>query len=269
MPKSPLLPSRALIGMIHVAALPGTPRSKDSVKSIADAARAEAEILVRAGFDAILLENMHDVPYLPREVGPEIVATMTRVALAVRDVTGLPLGIQILAGANSAALAVAHAVEARFIRAEGFVFASVADEGLLATADAGPLLRTRRALGAEAIAIFADLKKKHSAHALTADVSLAETAAAAAFFGADGVVITGTATGMPTSPDDLRAVRRVLSETSAIPVIVGSGATAESLPNLLECADAVIVGSAIKRDGRWDQPVDPARAAAFVAARSR
>jgi len=255
--------------MIHVAALPGTPRSRAAIGAIADAARAEAVILMEAGFDAILLENMHDLPYLAREVGPEIVASMTRVALAVREVTSLPLGIQILAGANTAALAVAQAVEARFIRAEGFVFASVADEGLLATADAGPLLRARRALGGEDVSIFADIKKKHSAHALTADVSLAETAQAAALFGADGVVVTGPATGQPTSLEDLRAVRSALAGPPSTPVIVGSGATPESLPRLLEFADAVIVGSSIKRDGRWDQPVDCLRAAAFIAARPR
>src|SRR6185295_17642379 len=110
----------------------------------------------------------------------------------------LPLGVQVLAGANKEALAVAHAAGCQFIRAEGFVFAHVADEGLMPEADAGSLLRYRRAIGAEHIAVLADIKKKHSSHAITADVDLAETAKAAEFFGAEGVVVTGTATGEPT-----------------------------------------------------------------------
>src|SRR5690606_22936151 len=100
---------------------------------------------------------------------------------AVRDAVACPLGIQILAGANRAALAVAHAAGLQFIRAEGFVFASVADEGLLDEADAGPLLRYRKMIGAEHVAIFADIKKKHSSHAITADVDVSETTKAAEF----------------------------------------------------------------------------------------
>lgn len=47
-----------------------------------------------------------------------------------------------------------------FIRAEGFVFSHVADEGII-NACAGNLLRYRKQVGAENIQIFADIKKKH------------------------------------------------------------------------------------------------------------
>ena len=79
----------ALIGMIHVGALPGTPRSKQSVAALAKQAVAEAAVLIEGGVDAIALENMHDVPYLNRTVGPEIVAAMTAVCAAVRGRTGM------------------------------------------------------------------------------------------------------------------------------------------------------------------------------------
>lgn len=253
---------RALIGMVHVGALPGTPRHAEPIAKLADAAVREARTLVEAGFDAVLLENMHDVPYLLRDVGPEIVAGMTAVGKAVREAVDVPLGVQILAGANRAALAVALAMGASFVRAEGFAFASVADEGLLDEADAGPMLRYRRAIGADGIRILADIKKKHSAHAITADVDLAETAHAAEFLGADALVVTGVATGAATAPQDLAAVR----SATGLPVVVGSGATAETVKLLLDHADAVIAGSALKRDGRWQNAVDAARAAEFVAA---
>ena len=141
---------RAIVAMVHVRALPGSPRATLSPREIARHAVEEARVLADAGFDAILLENMHDAPYLLREVGAETIAAFTRVACEVRAAVNLPLGVQILAGANRAALGVALAAECAFIRAEGFVFAGVADEGLLAEADAGPLLRYRRALGATA-----------------------------------------------------------------------------------------------------------------------
>lgn len=253
---------KALVGMIHVQALPGTPRHQMSIDEIARIATDEATILADAGFDALIIENMHDVPYLRREVGPEIIAAMTRIGLAVRAAApDLPLGVQVLAGANRAALAVAQAIGARFIRAEGFVFASVADEGLLDEADAGPLLRYRKSIGADDIAILADIRKKHSSHAITADISLAEMATATAFFSADGVIVTGTATGEPTSVDEVRAVRSAMTDTM---LLVGSGVTPDTAADLLTHADALIVGSALKQDGVWSNPIDPDRAQAFV-----
>ncbi len=254
---------KALIGMVHVGALPGTPRASESLDALADRAAEETALLAQAGFDALIIENMHDRPYLRRNVGPEIVAAMTRIGLAVRRAVGaLPLGVQILAGANREALAIAHAIGAQFIRAEGFVFAAVADEGLIEEADAGPLLRYRRSIGADGIAVFADIKKKHSAHAITADVDIAATARAAEFFAADGLIVTGAATGQPTSLDDLAAVRGA----SSLPVLVGSGANPENLADLLARADGVIAGSCLKQDGRWDRPIDAARVRVFVAA---
>jgi uncharacterized protein len=99
---------KALIGMVHVQALPGTPRHQHSLNSIISQAVEEATTLAELGFDSILIENMHDVPYLKREVGPEIIASMTAVGQAVREATTIPLGVQVLAGANMASLAVAH-----------------------------------------------------------------------------------------------------------------------------------------------------------------
>lgn len=248
--------------MVHVGALPGTPRACASVADLARAAVEEARVLADAGVDAVLLENMHDTPYLNRRVGPEVVAAMTAVCTAVRAAVRLPLRIQILAGANRAALAVSHAAEFQFIRAEGFVFAHVADEGLMPEADAGRLLRFRRRIGADEIAVFADVKKKHAAHAITSDVSLVDAAEAAEFFGADGVVVTGAATGRPTSPADVEAVRGAVT----IPVLVGSGVTPDNAAAMAGHASAFIVGSYMKRDGVWSNAVDAKRAAAMVEA---
>ncbi|MBY0311648.1 MAG: BtpA/SgcQ family protein [Phycisphaerales bacterium] len=258
--------SPKLVGMVHVQPLPGTPMSAGGgsvgVDRIAQLAAQEARILADTGFDAIIVENMHDRPYVHAGVdghhGPEIVSAMTRCVLAVKDAVGdaLPIGIQVLSGGNREALAIALATGARFIRCENFVFAHVADEGLLARAEAGELLRYRRMIGAEHIQIFCDLKKKHASHAITADVSLSDAAEAAEFFGADGLIVTGTATGKATSPGDVKEVRT----SSALPLLVGSGVTPNSARELIDAgADALIVGSWIKRGGTWTAPIDPKR----------
>ena len=58
--------------------------------------------------DSILIENMHDLPYLNRTVGPEITAAMTLASNVMKSMaTNIPCGIQILAGCNKEAMAVA------------------------------------------------------------------------------------------------------------------------------------------------------------------
>lgn len=253
---------KALIGMVHVPALPGTPLGRLAVKQIAAHAASEAKLLAKAGFDALLIENMHDTPYVTAQ-HPAIVAAMTAAALAVRDAApGLPLGVQVLAAGNREALAVAHAAGGTFIRCENFVFSHIADEGLMPTAEAGELLRYRRSIGAEAVAVFADLKKKHASHAITGDTSLAEVCHAAEFFRADGVIITGAHTGDPASEGDLAEARRACS----LPVLVGSGVTTANIGAMFTRADALIVGSSLKRGGHWAAPLDAKRCAAIVKA---
>lgn len=251
---------RALIGMIHAGALPGTPAAHEPLDAIIERAVTEACAYRDAGFTAIAMENMHDRPYLKGRVGPEITAAMAVIGREVKRACRLPLGIQVLAGANREALAAAHACGADFVRVEGFVFAHVADEGLIESC-AGDLLRYRRAIGADRVLVFADIKKKHSAHAITADVSLAETAHAAELFLADGVVVTGAATGVETSPADVTAVAAAVQ----LPVLVGSGLTAANVVRFA-AARGFIVGSAMKEGGHWDQPLDRRRVEAMAQA---
>ena len=251
---------RALIGMIHVGALPGTPASSRGIDELVENAVAEAMIYRAAGFNAMMIENMHDVPYMKSAVGPEITAAMAVIARELRVEIELPLGIQVLAGANREALAAALAGDAQFIRVEGFVFGHVADEGWI-DASAGPLLRYRREIHADDIRVFADIKKKHSAHALTADVDLVETAKAAEFFRADGVIVTGTATGRAADTNEVASVAAAVH----VPVWVGSGLTPENLASYAE-ADGFIVGSSVKIGGVWSNPLDRLRVEAMARA---
>jgi membrane complex biogenesis BtpA family protein len=242
--------ARALVGMLHVGALPGTPCSSHSVETLIQRTLTEARLYRDAGFTAIAIENMHDRPYLKGRVGPEITAAMTVLAREVKRETGLVLGIQVLAAANREALAIAHASGADFVRVEGFAFAHVADEGVIESC-AGELLRYRRAIGAERVLIFADIKKKHSAHAITADVPIVDTAKAAEFFLADGVIVTGATTGVPASADEVRDV----VQATRLPVLVGSGITPANLGRF-STAHGFIVGSSVKQGGVWSNPLD-------------
>ena len=248
-----------IIGMVHVDALPGTPNHSKSIQQIAKKAIEEAKILEDAGVDAILIENMHDVPYLKKNVGPEIVACMTIAAKEIRQAVKIPAGIQILAAANREAMAVALAAELDFIRTEGFVFAHLADEGYLESC-AGELLRYRKMIGAEHIRVFTDIQKKHASHAITSDLSLKDHIETAAYFLSDGIIITGTSTGKEALTEDVKTAW----ETTPLPVIIGSGIKLGNIENYWDFADGFIVGSWFKQENNWRNPLSEERIRNFM-----
>ena len=256
--------SKPVVAMIHLGALPGTPTNRSSLADIEKLALREAKIFCAAGVQGLMLENMHDTPYLRNQVGPEIVAAMAIVARAVKAQSGLPCGVQILAGANIEAMAVAHAAGLDFIRAEGFAFAHVADEGIIESS-AAVLLRYRRQIGAERVQVWTDVKKKHSSHAITADVDIGETAHAVEFMRGDAVIVTGAVTGDAPQSNDVVAVKL----KTHLPVYLGSGVTTANLKSFFAAADGFIVGSEFKRGGHWAQTVDAKRVELFMAAHAK
>jgi membrane complex biogenesis BtpA family protein len=251
--------SKPVIGVIHVGALPGTPRGVMSVAELARQASEEARVYRECGIDGVIIENMHDVPYLNREVGPEIVAAMAIIGSAVKTECGLPVGVQILAGANIEAMGVAHAARLDFIRAEGYAYAHVADEGII-EASAAKLLRYRKMIGAERVQVWADVKKKHSAHAITADVSLGQTAETVEFMGAHCVIVTGSVTGEAPKVADVQEAK----SHCQLPVFLGSGISETNIEQFYNEADGFIIGSSFKIDGLWSNTVDPNRVTQFV-----
>lgn len=262
---SGITPPFRVVGVVHLPPLPGSARggSSRTMATIVDAARRDAEAYAAGGADAVIVENLGDAPFRRGAVGPETVAAMTVAAAAVREASGLPVGVNVLRNDVAAAVAVAAAVGGRFVRANVFVGAAVTDQGLI-EGDAAAIRALIRRLDAP-VAVWADVDVKHAAP--LAARPLAELAEDAVERGlAEAVIVTGRATGQPTAADDLAAVRRAVPGT---PLYVGSGATAERVGELLRDAHGVIVGTAAKRDGRIGNPVDPARVRAIVEAAAR
>lgn len=250
-----------IYGMVHLQALPGTPKYQNSVSKIYDQALAEAEVYYANGLDGIIIENMHDVPYQNRVVGAEITSTMTVVARELR--TKYPnwtIGVQVLAGANKEAVAIAHACGLDFIRSEGFVYGHIADEGYI-NADAAELLRYRKQIGADTIKVYCDIKKKHAAHSITNDLGIDEIAKAASFFLADGIILTGSSTGEEASLEELDKLN---SLNLKLPLIIGSGVDSENVNKYASKADILIVGSSFKHDTYWANDIDPKRVEDFM-----
>jgi membrane complex biogenesis BtpA family protein len=254
----------SIVGVVHVPPLPGAAGYKGGMDALITSSLTDALRYAESGIDALMVENMHDVPYLKGFVHPETTAAMSVIARTLKDETGLPLGIQLLAGANLESLGAAVAAGADFIRVEGFVYAHVGDEGIH-EACAAPLIRRRANLHAEGIRIFADIKKKHASHAITGDIDLVDTARHAEFFHADGVIVTGPSTGHAPAPGEVSSVRAAV----ACAVLVGSGVDEQNIDQFMPHADALIVGSSLKIDGSWKNAVDPHRVKRLMDAAAR
>lgn len=257
------LPSPALIGVIHLAPLPGSPRHSLPPDEIIALAIADAKTLKEAGFDAAIIENYGDAPFTPNHVGPASVATMAIVAHAVRAATGLKLGMNALRNDALTALGIAAATGATFIRVNVHTGVYATDQGMI-EGRANETLRYRRQLGSR-IAILADVGVKHARPLGESDIVRA--ARDTAYRGlADALIVTGPATGEPADLDRIRTMAAAVPDRR---VFVGSGVTADTVGQILRIASGVIVGTAIKRDGRTENPVDSARARAFVQAAGR
>jgi len=258
-----LASSKAIVGMVHLEPLPGSPRWAGSMNEVTRAALADARALAEGGVDAILVENFGDVPFWPGRVDPACVAAMAAVATEIRGAVSLPLGINALRSDAISALAIATAVGARFIRVNVHTGAVVTDQGILASG-AHETLRYRRLLDAS-VALFADVQTKHAAP--LAAVAIEHEARDCVHRGlADGLIVSGEATGLPPKASDLERVRLAVPD---VPLIVGSGASPENAADLLALADCLIVGTSVKRDGVVTNRVDADRVRALVRAAGR
>jgi membrane complex biogenesis BtpA family protein len=253
------LPDKFLGAMIAVLPLPGAPRYAGDDDAIIATALSDLRHYMKAGVDAIVLENSYDLPYIRPPLPTRAVRVMTRVARAIRRRFDGPIGIQMLEAANETALEIAAKADLDFLRVEGFVFAHVGGAGLIEGC-AGKLLRRRRQLGVEHIKIFGDVKKKHCSHALTGDLDILDEVKQAEFFLVDGVVVTGARTAEPPHLAELRRVKK----SARVPVLIGSGLTPENLASNYRLADGFIAGSTFREDGQFLGTLDPERLRKFM-----
>ena len=257
------LPSPALIGVIHLSPLPGSPRHTLPVDEIITRAVADGCVLRDAGFDAVIIENFGDAPFTAARLPPASLAAMAIAADHVRRETQLRIGINALRNDALAALGIAVATGASFVRVNVHTGVYATDQGII-EGRADETLRYRKLLGAR-VAVFADVAVKHARSLSEPDI--ARAARDTAYRGlADALIVTGPATGEPT---DLDEIRRVVKAVPDRRVFVGSGATIESVAKLLTAASGIIVGTGIKVDRRTENPIDPALADAFVRAARR
>ena len=250
--------SKLIIGVIHLLPLPGTPHGHYTLDQILHRAVSDAQSLKDGGVDTVILENFGDAPFVRTQVGPHVVAMMTRIALAVRGV-GLTLGINVLRNDAQAAMAIAAAVGAAFIRINVHTGAAWTDQGLI-QGDAYQTLMYRRQLGVS-VNIAADVMVKHATQAGTRTL-LDAAKDTLKRGGALHLIITGTATGAVVNVKELSNLRDSLPNTS---IWIGSGIDIDNVEEVLQYADGAIVGTYFHTEGNLDKPLDTDRISKFVA----
>ncbi|MBT9310796.1 photosystem I biogenesis protein BtpA [Leptothoe kymatousa] len=251
-----------VIGVVHLLPLPTSARWQGSLSAVVERAVQEAVALDSGGVHGIIIENFFDAPFTKKSVDPAVVSAMTVVVSRLRQLVTLPIGINVLRNDARSGLAIAACTGAEFIRVNVLTGVMATDQGVI-EGDAHNLMRYRRELGAD-VKVLADVLVKHAAPvgALPADTALADAVADTIHRGlADGVIVSGVATGQPPSREDLA---RAKAAAGATPVLVGSGATVGNIAGLMQSADGVIVSSSLKRWGQIEQPIDPNRVGQFV-----
>jgi membrane complex biogenesis BtpA family protein len=244
--------AKPVIAMMHAGALPGRPGHDPTrnLKPTLDALARDLDALQTAGVDGLLFCNEADLPYRLR-TGPETAAAMAALVGELSQEIHVPFGIDIVWD-PVASLAVARATGACFVRE---VFTGVYES------DLGLMRPDINAIAAEDVAVFANITPEFASplgHRATR-----ERARSAAFLGVDALLITGPITGLPTSLEELQTVKAAVPGT---PVLASTGVTVGTIKRTLETADGAIVGTHLKHDGVTWNPVDPVRAAAFMAA---
>ena len=256
---SRILPPKFLSAMVAVLPLPGSPLYDGDDQRVIDQALADVDVYRNAGVDSILFENDHDLPYIQPPLDENGVALMTRIVRAARSRFDGPIGIQMLEAANITSLEIAAEAGLDYIRVEAFIFAHVGGSGVI-NGSAGKILRRRKELKAEHIKVFADVKKKHGSHSLTIDLDIQDEIRQAEFFLADGVIVTSQFTGINPDKNDLMKAK----SATALPVLIGSGMTADNIAEYLPLADGFIVGSYFRRDGKFLELLEPERLDMFM-----
>jgi len=252
-----------IIGVVHLQPLPTSARWGGDFQAVISRAEREATALAAGGADGIIVENFFDAPFVKDRVDPAVVSAMTLLVQRIKKLVAIPIGINVLRNDGLSAMAIASCTEAQFIRVNVLTGVMATDQGLI-EGNARELLRYRRELDSD-VKILADVLVKHARPLGSPNLTVAVQDTIQRGL-ADGVILSGWATGSPPSLEDLELARAAAGDT---PVFIGSGANWENIPHLIQAADGVIVSSSLKRHGRIDQPIDPIRVSQFVEATQR
>ncbi len=254
-----------LIGVIHLPPLAGAPQGTghhpvELLQNAGMQAVREALAMVKAGFDAVFLENFGDAPFYKIQVPPETTASMAIIAAAVREAVRVPVGIKILRNDARSALAIAAVTGCEFIRVNLSSGVTNTNQELI-EGESAFLLRERARLQSH-VSILADFHIKHAQFLSSSDLSLSiEEMNSRSMI--DAIVLTGAANGKMMDISQLQIASRV-ARSKRIPLFLGSGVSQENLREIRPWVDGVIVDSDLREKGIAGAKLDLSRLQGWV-----
>lgn len=243
---------KPVIGVIHLMALPGSPLYDGNMEAVYSHALTEAELFIQNGVDSIIIENFRDKPFYPEHVPAETIAALTAIARDIVKIVNVPIGVNVLRNDAQAAIAIATAVEAQYIRVNVHMNAVVSEQGIIQGLS-HQTLRLRKNLQSDVL-IFADVGVKHAAP-LASRGLITESKDLISRGLADALIVSGELTGEETAPQDVITVK----EHTSAPALIGSGITPDNIEKVYQHADGFIVGSYFKKGGDANNQLDAAR----------
>ena len=250
---------KVVLGMVHLPPLPGTPfHDEGSFERTLEVAVASARALAEGGADGCLVQTVDRVYASGEESDPARTTAMGLIVNAIVAATGnrFQIGVQLMANALKASLAVAKVAGGSYIRAGALVGATLTPHGLV---EAHPLevMDYRAKIGAQQIKVIAEVESMHFRW-FGGDRSVAQVARAAHSAGADAVSL-----GHPDEDTTLQMIAAVRETVPGLPVILAGYTNHGNAARLLAAADGAYVGTCLERDG-WGGQIDPERVRAYV-----
>lgn len=243
--------NKKIIGMVHLKALPGTPKNTLNIEDIIKYALDDMESLGKGGIEYAIIENFFDTPYL-NKADKSTIISMAYIIGRIKGKSRIHLGVNIQATDDTTEIELATVCGLEFIRSESFVELRLNSSGIIKPM-APKLMRKKKAMNSK-VKILADINVKHSFPFVEKPVEASIMDAKEA--GANGIILTGLVTGSSPSVSDAKKIKKICGE---MPLFIGSGVDCNNIKDLLTYADGVIVGSSIKKDSIINNPVDPKR----------
>ena len=244
---------KPVIGMCHLRALPGDPGYDGAagMRAVVEDAAANLDALQAGGADGVMFSNEFSLPYLT-QVETATVAAMSRVIAELYDHIKVPFGVNVLWDPY-ASLDLAAAVDALFVR-EIFTGVYASDFGLWDT-NCGAVVRHQHSIGAQRVRLLFNIVPEAAAYLARRDVV---SIARSTVFNAhpDALCVSGLTAGEETSAETLQAVKQAMPD---LPVVANTGVRLSNVAEQLDIADAAIIGTAFKRAGVFENPVDADR----------
>ncbi|BBY66471.1 sgc region protein SgcQ [Mycolicibacterium helvum] len=250
---------KPIIAMLHLGALPGDPAydTASGMRKIVDDARRDLDALQTGGVDAVLISNEFSLPYLTK-TEPITAITMARVIGELLDEITVPFGANVLWD-GVASIDLAAATGAAFVR-EIFTGVYASDFGLWDT-NVGYSARHRRRVDAGNVRLLFNVVPEATSYVAQRDLA---SITRSTVFNAkpDALVVSGLTAGAPTDSSALSTVKQNAGE---VPVFVNTGMRAETAEQQLAIADGAVVGTALKKDGKFENHPDVNRVTELMA----